>query len=95
MFKNQIWSELIGLIPIENQKSNYHQNTVDANVCMEFLKKYFARLDAKISVELRKSKQVSLLAEKVTLNSFGTYAEVLQRVSDEMDYYVENADETK
>jgi hypothetical protein len=60
---------------------------------MEFLKKYFARLDSRISLELRKSKQISLLAQKVSLQSFGTYGEVLHHVVREMDYYVENPDE--
>ncbi len=34
LFKNQIWNELLQMIPQQDQKSNYHQRTIDSNVCL-------------------------------------------------------------
>lgn len=45
LFKNQVWSELLQLIPQSEQRSKFHQRTIDANVCLEFVNRYFAKLD--------------------------------------------------
>ena len=46
-----------------------------------------------MTVEVRKSKQISMLAEKVALQSFGTYGEILNRMVHEINDYVEGEDE--
>lgn len=57
LFKNQIWSELLNFIPEETpQKSNLHQSTIEANFCLELLRRYLVKLDEKMRIELNKSK---------------------------------------
>ncbi len=71
LFKNQIWTELLCFVPAETpQKSALHQHTIDSNFCLELFRRYLLKLDEKMRVELNKSKQISLLAEDVTLEQF-------------------------
>ena len=74
LFKNQIWSELLLMIPERSVLSRLHQHTIDANTCLEYLNKYFKKLDERSNLELNKSKQISLLVENAYNENFGQYA---------------------
>ena len=67
LFKNKIWNELLEFIPAETETSRYHQTTIEANTCLEFLQRYFAKLDQRMHLQRNQSKQISLLAENVSL----------------------------
>lgn len=60
---------------------------------MEYLKKYFKKLDSRIRLEVNKSKKVSLTIENAYNNNFGKYAEVIRKVCDGLDHYVEGMEE--
>ena len=93
LLKNQIWSELLGLVPSQNQQSKLHQPTIDANVCLEFVRRYFSRLDERMGLELNKSKQISLMAENVGLEQLCLGAEVINGVLNRLGDYVEDEEE--
>jgi hypothetical protein len=80
LLKNQIWQELLAFLPEPEQQSRLHQQTIEGNFCLELAKRYFLKLDERMKLELSKSKHISLLAENVTLDRFGSLAAVLERV---------------
>ena len=59
------------MIPERSVLSRLHQLTIDANTCMEYLHKYFKKLDQRSNLELNKSKEISLLAENANNLNFG------------------------
>lgn len=81
------------MIPEKTVESRLHQRTIDANTCMEYLKKYFRKLDQRLTLELNKSKEISLLAENAFNQNFGTYADLIWHVIKDVDNYMEGADE--
>jgi hypothetical protein len=48
-----------------------------------------------MDVELNKSKQISLMAEDVTLDGFGEVANIIEGVVNSLGDYVEDEDEEK
>lgn len=65
-----------------------HQLTIDGNICLELLKRYLAKLDERMRVELSKSKHISLVAENVKLDQFEMMATVFEGVMNRMNDYV-------
>lgn len=93
LFKNQIWSELLMMLPERSVLSRLHQLKIDANTCMEYLHKYFKKLDERSTLELNKSKEVSLMAENAYNENFGQYAQIIHKVMMGVDCYVEGEEE--
>lgn len=60
---------------------------------MEFVNRYFNKLDERINIEMKKSKQISLLAENVSLDDFQTCAAIIEGVVNNLSGYVEDDDE--
>lgn len=94
LLKHKIWSELLNLLPVPSaSQSTYHQDTIDGNTCLEFIRKYFLRLDQRLSIELSKSKHVSLMAEDVSLQDFDGYSQIIDGVINGMNEWVEPGEE--
>lgn len=94
LFKNQIWTELIQMIPAESDaKSKFHQRTIDSNLCLEYIRRYFSKLDQRMKIELNKSKQISLMAENAGQNDFAAVASIIEGVANGLNDYVEDAEE--
>lgn len=62
------------MLPTRSVDSRLHQKTIDSNTCMEYLNKYFKKLDERMSLERVKSKEISLLVENAYNQNFGKYA---------------------
>ena len=57
------------------------------------MNRYFHKLDQRMKIEMNKSKNISLLAENVSLSDFESCASIISGVLNNLDGYVEDDDE--
>ena len=81
------------MIPERSVLSRLHQRTIDANTCMEYLHKYFKKLDERLTLECNKSREISLLVENAYNQTFGLYADIINKVVMGVDCFVEDDDD--
>ena len=57
------------------------------------MNRYFHKLDQRMKIEMNKSKNISLLAENVSLSDFESCASIISGVLNNLDGYVEDDDD--
>lgn len=55
---------------------------------MEYILKYFKKLDERSTLERNKSKEISLLVENAYNQNFGKFAQVIDKIVNNLDYFV-------